>query len=145
MQCRAKVQEHSQKRSFGSGFNPWCSFTWDFNKKWKWKQYRWFSDINKHGHFPGQKLNPADIRARSPSEFTNKSLLVLTPEATLCAACGIAVSLALPLLTQRCCWIDRGRDSSGVRGRRRRIKKHHVSTDTSENSSTQPYSHKMVR
>lgn len=56
------------------------------------------SDINKHSHFPGQKLNLADIRALNPSELANKSLLVLTPEAALCAACGIAVSFALPLL-----------------------------------------------
>lgn len=75
------------------------------------------SDSNKHSHFLGQKLNVADIRALNPTEVANKSLLVLTPEATLCAACGIAVSFALPLLTQRC-WIDRRHDCGGERGKR---------------------------
>lgn len=61
------------------------------------------ADANKHSHFPGQKLNQADTRALNPTELANKSLLVLTPEAALCAACGIAVSFALPLLAQRGC------------------------------------------
>lgn len=61
------------------------------------------ADINKHSHFPVQKLNLADIRALIPTELANKSLLVLSPEAALCAACGIAVSFALPSHAQRCC------------------------------------------
>lgn len=61
------------------------------------------ANINKHCHFPGQKLNQADIRTLNPTELANKSLLVLTPEAALCAACGIAFSFALPLLAQKCC------------------------------------------
>lgn len=59
------------------------------------------ADINKHSHFLGQKLNLADIRALNPTELPNKSLLVPTPEAALCAACGIAVSFALPLRSLR--------------------------------------------
>ena len=51
--------------------------------------------------FRGQKLNRADIRALNPSELANKRLLVLTPEAALCAAGGIAASFALPSLAQR--------------------------------------------
>lgn len=61
------------------------------------------SEINKHGHFPRQKLNLADIRALNPTEEANRSLLVLTSEAALCAACVTVVSFALPLLTERCC------------------------------------------
>lgn len=61
------------------------------------------ADINKHGHFPGQRLNLADIRALNPTEPANRSRLVLTPEAALCAASVTVVSFALPLLAQGCC------------------------------------------
>lgn len=54
------------------------------------------ADINKHGHFPGRRLNLADIRALNPSEEANRSPLVPTSEAALCAACATAVSFAPP-------------------------------------------------
>lgn len=57
------------------------------------------ADINKRGHFPGRRLHLADIRALNPSEQANRSPLVPTSEAALCAACATAVSFALPFLT----------------------------------------------
>jgi len=56
---------------------------------------RWLTLINNL--FLAQKPNQADIRALNPTELANKSLLVLAPEAALCAARGIDVSFALPL------------------------------------------------
>lgn len=35
------------------------------------------ADINKHGHFPRQKLNLADIRALNPTEELQKPHFVL--------------------------------------------------------------------
>lgn len=57
------------------------------------------ADINKCGHFPGRRLHLADIRALNPSEEANRSPLVPTSEAALCAACATVVSFALPCLT----------------------------------------------
>lgn len=59
------------------------------------------ADINKRGRFPGRRLHLADIRALNPSEEANRSPLVPSSEAALCAACATAVSFALPFLTPK--------------------------------------------